>query len=636
MPSSTQIIPKYKHPHVEEYINDNTLIPDDGFVIEEFDGVNTLILTTADKGRDNTLVDIRSVSQLVDEFGYPNMKKHGQPLYNAYKYLSQVNYNRRAFVMRVLPEDAAYANAVVVARVKTTAGIPAAEGVPATPGSLSVKIEVQSTEDLTDTDDLAAEFATIRNSKADADGYKAYPLFAVLSNGRGEFGNSTRFRVTKNTSADEENIYTNYFLQLYDLTAEGLKVKKTVTGSLYEGALEGSKSLNLEDIIAGADDTNIKVQFLIDQDSLDELYELYVETVGGDDLVEQDEFDYLYGYKRNSKDLIPGYTIEVPAESDISLDIADGVPLTNGNDGALDPAKLKADTSRTREEIVEELFGQAILGTFDRRIRSRRRTPLHFVVDANYPESVKTALSELCATRRDFQLILDAGLNPTLAACVEWVNDYEVPLEEYRISQEVSNLKIRDPYTGKKVQVTSTYILIGQLVEVFADTENLARAITGPRAVLVDSEIVPNTLVPDIDEDDNDLKEKFYTKNVNIYVSSGEKTSSRLSQQTIQTKQTDLSEESNVRVLLDISRKVRNFCTNLLYSTTQESDIANYNEQIGTYANLWFPTLIQTVQLSFAQSEWEKQRNILHCYVAVVFKGLGKRVILEIDVNPRD
>lgn len=641
MPQQTQIIPKWKHPHVADYINDNTLIPEDGVNIVDFDGVNTLILTTADSGRDNELIDIRTVGEAVEEFGYPNMKKHGQPLYNAHKFLSQVNFERRAFIMRVLPEDAAYANNIVVARVKATPAVAATDTDPAVAGSLSVKIENLSTEDLTDADDLAAEFATLANSAADAEGYKTFPLFAVMAKGRGAYGNSVRYRITKDESSDEENIYTNYYLQLYKLDSDGLRIKKTITGSLYEGALDGTTSINLEDVLDSDNDPKIKVDMRIDQESIDELYELYTTTVGGDELVDLDEFDFLYGFKRNSDEKIAGYTIEAPGADDTTLDSPDAVPLLNGHDGIIDDARYKeafaaGTETRTRDEIVDELFTFALRGDYDRRISSRRRTPLQYVVDANYSDNVKDSLTELALARGDFSLILDAGILPTLAAVAEWLNDYEPVFRDRLVSQECSNLKIRDPYTGRKLSVTSTYYLIGRLVAVYGDIANLGDAITGPRAQLVDTEIVANTLVPAIDEDDMSLKERFFTKNVNIYIATSEKVFSRLSQQTSQEKNTDLTEENNVRVLLDIRRSVNAFCNTLLYSTTQAEDITNYTEQLNSYAARWFPELVENIKMEFAQTKWERDRNILHCYVAVVFKGIAKRIILEIDVNPRD
>ena len=33
---------------------------------------------------------------------------------------------------------------------------------------------------------------------------------------------------------------------------------------------------------------------------------------------------------------------------------------------------------------------------------------------------------------------------------------------------------------------------------------------------------------------------------------------------------------------------------------------------------------------------WEAERSIMHCYVAIQFRTLNKRTIIEIDVNKRD
>ena len=35
-------------------------------------------------------------------------------------------------------------------------------------------------------------------------------------------------------------------------------------------------------------------------------------------------------------------------------------------------------------------------------------------------------------------------------------------------------------------------------------------------------------------------------------------------------------------------------------------------------------------------SEWEAERSIMHAYLSVVFRGIFKRAIIEIDINKRD
>ena len=633
MPQSTQIIPEYTQPHVTTVINDNTSIPDDGVQIVEYTGVNTLILTTADQGRDNQLVDSRALGQLIEEFGYPNMKLHGQPLYNAVHYLSQTQYERRAFIMRVLPDDATYANAIIVAKVKPTAKV----GV--TPGSLSVKIETYQIADYSTEADLVAEMTALRSDVPDASGYLSFPLFALVSRGRGKYGNNVRVRMTKDVMSDKENIYTNYNVQVYVINS-GLNIKATVSGSLYEGALEGTKTICIEDKIDASDDSKQKINFKIDQDSLEELHDLYLATVAPDAPVDLDEFDFIYGLKRNSSEKITGYNIEAPAEGVQTLDGVEGVALTGGSDGILDP-KVLADKvaagkeTRNREDIINELFINALSGTTDRRINSRKRIPLDFVCDANYAEDVKNALSILCLKRGDFSTFLDSGIFATLSDANEWVNTYTPEYQNRLITREFQNYKIRDPYTGKKITVTTPYYLIGRLVSSYATPDNMSEVIAGPARALI-TDHVPYSMTPSIDDDELDIKQVFYDKKLNYYVTQGENIYCRGTQSTTQEKDTDLSEENNVRILMDIKSVLEGFSSNIIYSNTQPDDIVTINKQVKEYIQRYYPGHVVSFDVYFTANEWEQKRNILHCYAAVVFKGLAKRIIIEIDVNPRE
>ena len=118
MPRSVQIVPFYAQPHVNTYINDNTHYPDD---IEVPDLVaekpyNTLIVTGADQGIDNKFVKLSDYNTKIDLFGKGNFQKYGQSSIQADVLLN--NGQTNVWYMRVLPDDATYANAVVMAHYK--------------------------------------------------------------------------------------------------------------------------------------------------------------------------------------------------------------------------------------------------------------------------------------------------------------------------------------------------------------------------------------------------------------------------------------------------------------------------------------------------------------------------------------
>ena len=100
-------------------------------------------------------------------------------------------------------------------------------------------------------------------------------------------------------------------------------------------------------------------------------------------------------------------------------------------------------------------------------------------------------------------------------------------------------------------------------------------------------------------------------------------------------KETDLIEENNVTTLYTLKREIERDISDRLYDFADESSrtvFANYEK--AKYAS-WVGTKLQSLDISFTANEWESAHSILHCYLAIVFRGLQKRAIVEIDINKR-
>ena len=147
---------------------------------------------------------------------------------------------------------------------------------------------------------------------------------------------------------------------------------------------------------------------------------------------------------------------------------------------------------------------------------------------------------------------------------------------------------------------------------------------------------VKNSLRPCIDDTANDVKELLYTNRVNYFEAIAEDTYQRASQSTAQTINSDLLEENNMNTLFEIKRIIEKDCWDNLYDFTSSEDRARFAEfENAKFAN-WSNRQVDTINISFDATEWELQRSIIHCYVAVQFRTLNKRTIIEIDVNKRN
>lgn len=231
MPRSGQIIPEYLHPHEETYINDNTEYND---YTSGNSGPCFLNVFRSAKGRDNTLVYFDSISDWVAEYGLPNYRLYGQPAYNAY--VSLFTGLATSQSMRVMPLDAAYAHCYVVAKYKATNS----------GKNMQLKFDVvQIDAGITDVDTIDVNAETLVSNVADADGYKALPLFAFWSRGRGLYGNDYRVRISHDKSADKENDYVNYTVELMSMETGTLTVLESYNVSFYIDAQDANSNATM-------------------------------------------------------------------------------------------------------------------------------------------------------------------------------------------------------------------------------------------------------------------------------------------------------------------------------------------------------------------------------------------------------
>ena len=82
--------------------------------------------------------------------------------------------------------------------------------------------------------------------------------------------------------------------------------------------------------------------------------------------------------------------------------------------------------------------------------------------------------------------------------------------------------------------------------------------------------------------------------------------------------------------------KVDEFIENLTGITQDDVEQASIlRSALMKFAD-WIGRKVYSFTISFDMNTWEAERSILHCYVAVQFRTLNKRTIIEIDVNKRD
>ena len=136
MPQLTQIVPKFSFPYVETVINDNTLVDNSTDTSNIDPTVKYIFAFTSSKGEDNVFINKRSVSSFKSTYGDSNYKKYGQPLMMPLAVLNRNNTS--VWCMRVMPDNATYANTMIALGYKADAE----EAYPDEPSKRKFRIKV--------------------------------------------------------------------------------------------------------------------------------------------------------------------------------------------------------------------------------------------------------------------------------------------------------------------------------------------------------------------------------------------------------------------------------------------------------------------------------------------------------------
>ena len=632
MPQELQIVPKYLHSHVETYINDNTQFED---------SVSTPIDTNAQfisvfrssMGQDNVLIKKSDLTDFYKTYGRSNYQKYGQPLMMPIAMLT--SGNSTVYCMRVMPDDAYAANGILTMLYKFDD----------LSGKMTIKYKASYVDKSTFTESSSyksndvfkntiREYASVlRVDEPDADGFREMPIATFRMSGRGVYGNDYRWRIARNM--DYEKDYQIKMFSFEALSAkDGLKKAQTYVGSIVTSDKYRNTTL-INDVMDNAEKGTALMDVQVFEDNIRELYDMFVDFVSNldeslqDTIPDVDCWDIFFN--NNVMTDVQNANMEIIPESTgddyISVDRPSGITLFGGDDGL-----FASEDAETLKNAETQCYIDAFSGVYDRSILSSRRVPCVAMLDANYPYDVKLVMAQLVNARESGILYLDAGTETTLAQIDNIIDDYSV-FNTRNLVKEFQHYTIKDTDSKKKCEVTITYFYAQQL-PIHYKQYGYWIPFVKSRAQLYGH--VKNSLQPCIDDIDLDIKEKLYNARINYFECIEENNYQRCSQNTAQDINSDLLEENNMNTLFDAKRIIERDCWNALYDFTSADDRARFSTYERAKFADWEGSRLATISINFDVSEWEAERSIVHCYVAIQFRNLMKRVIVEIDVNKRD
>lgn len=322
---SIQIIPYYAQPHVFTHIDDDSQYEETVAPAVSVDDLpySTAIVTGADRGIDNRFVRLLDLGTKQAIFGKGNYLKYGQSSIQA-----DVLFNGQTSVwfMRVLPDNATYANIIFLAHYRMGKIL---DDLGQETGKVRLEIKFSTVNadksvlkkgSITDADIKAYAQTLTKNTRDPKTGYMTVPIAYARSIGRGKYGNNYSMSITRDVNAEKEYGVKMYDFNLIDNSVV-TKVVNQFAGSLILAAFKDQSTL-INDVLDQYSLGSCPVHIYSFEDSFHSIYEFYMNEivtrnaayVVGSGSEESDlaelkvaqsiqvhEFDPLFGLKMNTQ-----------------------------------------------------------------------------------------------------------------------------------------------------------------------------------------------------------------------------------------------------------------------------------------------------------------------------------------------
>ena len=515
------------------------------------------VVSSFDKGTED--LTIISGQDFYDMYGVPLFSRHGQ---NGIQAQRIINAGGRLLVKRVCAEDSTLANLVLCAKVTTTETQKKdSEGHP-----IYLDEDGNETTEVTDTPVMISSTSikwsasSIANCKTYAQVREQalllldetngiYPLFIYTDNGRGLSAKSVR--ITPNYQVSKGLGFTMYSLKVY----EGSSIIENQSVSFNpDGRFSGTNY--------GIDNSTCKQ---VKAEVIPEMYAAYINKLStaidipADTLV---NYDTIFGYdfKGNS---IPGLTLD--AES-VDLNALAGISLASGTNGAFgtNPAGTNAWTEAIRKVFAGEVTDQ-VWDVDTYRISA--------IFDAAFPQAIKDAISTFVTWREDCFFFRDLGIG------LESFSDISTAYARNTIKNKFigdysTSYTIKDPNTGKNIEVTMNYDMCACIVRGFSTgiSNPLAGSYNG---YVLDSPIEGTLNFSPIITPAVNQKEAFEDMRLN-YAIFQEGQCVVQSEYTSQDAYTELSYINNVMAIQEVIRDLRANCPANRYRLVNGTDLTEY------------------------------------------------------------
>ena len=630
-----------------------------------------LICALTEKGEDNVLKFLGSRSELISEYGEPNIsafgKNYGQGLYMAYNFLGE---SGSLYFCRCMPDDAAFANILI----QSTLG--------PLDSTATISVEYIPTVDATTYNELVTALEAAGNNK---------PLCVLYPIGRGEYYNGLSVRFTEHSNPLLDGVYvmdvyerqsdgTDVIIESFELSFDPFAVDAAGDSLWIKSILDTYSSVLRAVMIRANEEYSSGYQNIV---------RVYDKSIGAVTVTETSGSASISDNKQNFSDwssdstaVVRAYCItaidprgsklygwlgEADAEGssvdvfnsrivagstqtwigDVSNFDASGevtyiikksfssvasafsssepVPLRKGSDGSL--RNLVGDVDSA---TATQLLSQGYLGTLTSKkdgstlIEDVLDTEFIYytvVFDCGYPSEVKTQISTLVQTRRDCVAILDNGDNASFnAAMTKRQNDHT--FNTYLCALYESYNKIYDTWTGLDAWFSPVY----HMAYLLPRNDNVAEiwwAVAGFNRASIDT-IKDLRYSPRIGQ-----RDQMYLKQLNPIVKFNQGYTV-WGQLTTQAKPSALQDLNIVRLVLYIKRALEQYCRFFIFELNDETtwgevsgNIVYFLDSISQKRGLY------SYSVDVGATEYERKTKTFHVNVTLE----PTRVVEKIELN---
>jgi len=646
-----------------------TKIIDLSTYVQTVPGTIGMLCALTKKGRDNQLLFVGSRSELISEWGEPNItdygKNYGQGPYMAYNFLGE---SGSLYFMRCLPDNATFSNLLISGYLDS--------------GDATASIILSYSDDVNTFNDIDTKLISVP---------PLFPICILIPIGRGEYYNSIGVRLTAHSNPMVNDIYV---LDIYEKQSDGsdvivesfevsfdptardssgdsiwityvleqyskiLRADMTLLSGEYTGGYDllikvfdrniGDVTIDMTPGTANITDTK---QVFIDWQDADEAGEATYMVVAKDGFGNKiwgwlglaDGLDYDSIHVFNGRNLSTstrgwaGNTTGFNTSSEITYVIkkadtqistafvsSNPVPLKKGSDGDIKNADGTFNPTKGELCLVNGYAGlltNPVTGQVEDSVLDTENYYFSMIFDCGYTDNVKTQISTLVQTRRDCVAILDNGDNSTFSnsitqrASEHVYNTYLCALyEEYN--------KVFDVFTGLDVWFSPVYHM-SYILPRNDQVAELWFAAAGFNRAAIDS-IKDLRFNPKLGQ-----RDQMYLKQLNPIVkfAQGYVVWGQL---TTQAKASALQDLNIVRLVLYIKRALEQYCRFFIFEQNDAitwsrvaDDIVGFLDDIRRRRGLY------DFAVDVGASEYEIKRKTFHVNVSLN----PTRVVEKIELN---